>query len=59
MTVNKKTDGSGIYTYTIQKMINTAMMADVYWSPFELIYLILSVSIQNIQMNSEIIAEIL
>jgi len=37
------------YQWTIRKRFITAIVADVVWSPFEIIYLVLNITVQSMK----------
>ena len=44
----------GVYTYTIQKSVHVAMNpTKIFMSPFEVISLIMSIEIKDIQINEK------
>lgn len=47
-----------MYTYTIQKSVHVAMNPNVFWSPFEIIELIMSIELKDIQISATEIREI-
>ena len=46
-----KNDDREIINYTIRKTLKTEMVPEVFWTPFERIYLILSITVQKIEID--------
>ena len=46
-------DGREMITYKLRKTLKTEMVPEVFWTPFENIYLILSIALQHVEMNEE------
>ncbi len=52
---NIKPECDGVYSFVIAMNVHVAMNPDVFISPFEILNLLMSISIQDIQINEEII----
>lgn len=49
----------GIYTYTIYKVVHVAMKPDIKWFPVNLVHLIMSVYLKDIQLNDDMLKEVI
>ncbi len=45
----------GIYTYIIYKVVHVAMKPDIKWFPLNLVHLIMSIYIKDIQLNDDML----
>jgi len=48
----------GIYTYIIYKVVHVAMKPDIKWFPLNLVHLIMSIYIKDIQLNDDMLEEV-
>ena len=49
----------GIYTYTIYKVVHVAMKPDIIWFPLNLVHLIMSIYLKDIQLNDDMLKEVI
>lgn len=54
--VNIKSE-SGLHTYTVRKLINTGITPEIFYSPFEILNLIMSITSQSIELSSKTISK--
>ena len=48
-----KIDSRDMISYKLRKTLKTDLVPEVFWTPFENLFLILSVALQHIEMKEE------
>lgn len=56
--VNVKQNEPGVFTYTVRKLINTGIDPDIFFSPFEIINLIMSITVQSIELTHDVMHDL-
>lgn len=57
MTQTEINDNQQITQYTVKKLIKAGMIGDITLTPFEMIYLIVSIRIQQIKISLSVLLE--